>query len=92
MGNMMKFLLKNMVEKNKKFVHEVRTFDRHLPVCGKIDQFEVIFICNLMQAVLANRWLIYTACKYHKNFRILLAIAKMAQFLSFFFLEKNAIF
>jgi hypothetical protein len=35
------------------FGHEVRTFDRHLPACGKIDQSEAIFICTLMQAVLA---------------------------------------
>jgi hypothetical protein len=40
-------------------VHEVRTFDRHLPACGKVDQFEAIFICTLMQAVLAYRWLMY---------------------------------
>jgi hypothetical protein len=39
------------------FVHEVRTFDRHLPACGKVDQSEAIFICTLMQAVLAFRWL-----------------------------------
>jgi hypothetical protein len=25
------------------FVHEVRTFDRHLPACGKLDQSEAIF-------------------------------------------------
>jgi hypothetical protein len=33
------------------FVHEVRTFDRHLPACGKVDhglQSEAIFICTLM--------------------------------------------
>jgi hypothetical protein len=30
------------------FVHEVCTFDRHLPACGKIDQSEVIFICTLI--------------------------------------------
>jgi hypothetical protein len=41
------------------FVHEVRTFDRHLPACGKVDQSEVIFINTLMQAVLAYRWLMY---------------------------------
>jgi hypothetical protein len=40
------------------FVHEVRTFDRHLPTCVKVDQSEAIFICTLMQAVLAYRWLI----------------------------------
>jgi hypothetical protein len=39
------------------FVHEVRTFDRHLPACVKVDQSEAIFICTLMQAVLACRWL-----------------------------------
>jgi hypothetical protein len=39
------------------FVHEVRTFDRHLPVCGKVDQSEAIFICTLVQAVLAYCWL-----------------------------------
>jgi hypothetical protein len=41
------------------FVHEVHTFDRHLPACGKVDQSEAIFICPLMQAVLAYRWLMY---------------------------------
>jgi hypothetical protein len=41
------------------FVNEVRTFDRHLPACGKVDQSEAIFICTLMQAVLAYRWLFY---------------------------------
>jgi hypothetical protein len=35
------------------FVHEVRTFNRDLPACGKVDQSESIFICTLMQAVLA---------------------------------------
>jgi hypothetical protein len=39
--------------------HEVRTFDRHLPACGKVDQSEAIFICTLMQTVLAYRWLMY---------------------------------
>jgi hypothetical protein len=24
------------------FVHEVRTFDRHLPACGKVDQSEAM--------------------------------------------------
>jgi hypothetical protein len=33
------------------FVHEeVRTFDRHVPACRKVDQSEAIFICTLMQA------------------------------------------
>jgi hypothetical protein len=41
------------------FVHEVRTFDRYLPDCGKIDNSEAIFICTLIQAVLAYRWLMY---------------------------------
>jgi hypothetical protein len=41
------------------YVHEVRTFDRHLPACDKVDQSEVIFICILIQAVLAYRWLMY---------------------------------
>jgi hypothetical protein len=41
------------------FVHEVRTFDRHLPACGKVDQSEPIFMCTLMQAVLGYRWLMY---------------------------------
>jgi hypothetical protein len=36
-------------------VHEVRTFDRHLPACSKVDQSEGIFICTLMQALLAYR-------------------------------------
>jgi hypothetical protein len=44
------------------FVNEVRTFDRHLPSCDKVDQSEVIFICTLMQAVLAYRWLIVDVC------------------------------
>jgi hypothetical protein len=30
------------------FVHEVRTFYRHLPACGKVDQSEAILICTLM--------------------------------------------
>jgi hypothetical protein len=38
------------------FVHEVRTFDRHLPACSKVDQSEAVFICTLMQAVLAYRF------------------------------------
>jgi hypothetical protein len=33
------------------FVYEVGTFDRHLPACGKFDQFEAIFSFTLMQAV-----------------------------------------
>jgi hypothetical protein len=41
------------------FVHEVRTFDRHLPACGKFNQSEVIFIFTLMPAMLAYRWLMY---------------------------------
>jgi hypothetical protein len=41
------------------FLHEIRTFDRHLPTCGKVDQSEAIFICTLMQAVLAYRCLQY---------------------------------
>jgi hypothetical protein len=41
------------------FVHGVRTFDRHLLACGKIDQSATIFICTLIQAVLASRWLMY---------------------------------
>jgi hypothetical protein len=41
------------------FVHEVGTFDRHLPACSKVDQSEAIFICILMHAVLAYRWLMY---------------------------------
>jgi hypothetical protein len=35
------------------FVHEVLTFDRLLPACGKVDQ------STLMQVVLAYRWLMY---------------------------------
>jgi hypothetical protein len=46
------------------FVHEVRTFDRHLPACDKMDQSDVIFSCTLMQAVLAYRWLIYGFSAY----------------------------
>jgi hypothetical protein len=42
------------------FVHEVHTFDRHLPAWGKVDQAEAIFICTLMQAVLAYRWLMFS--------------------------------
>jgi hypothetical protein len=41
------------------FVHEERTFDRHLPACHKVDQSEAIFMCTLMQALLAYRWLMY---------------------------------
>jgi hypothetical protein len=41
------------------FVHEIRTFERHLPAYGKVDQSEVIFICTVVQAVLAYRWLMY---------------------------------
>jgi hypothetical protein len=36
------------------FLHEVRTFERHLPACCKVDQSEAIFICTLMQTVLAS--------------------------------------
>jgi hypothetical protein len=32
------------------FEHEVRTFDRHLPTCGKVEQ-----------AVFAYRWLMYVS-------------------------------
>jgi hypothetical protein len=39
------------------FVHV--TFDRHLPVCGRVVQSEAIFICTIMQAMLAYRWLMY---------------------------------
>jgi hypothetical protein len=35
------------------FVHEERTFDHHLPACGKVDQSEAVFICTLMQTVFA---------------------------------------
>jgi hypothetical protein len=41
------------------FVHKVRSFDRHLSACGKVDQSEAIFICTLMKAVFAYRWLMY---------------------------------
>jgi hypothetical protein len=30
------------------FLHEVRTFERHSPAYGKIDQSEVILICTLI--------------------------------------------
>jgi hypothetical protein len=40
------------------FVHELCTFDRHLPAFSKFES-EPIFICTLMQAVLAYRWLMY---------------------------------
>jgi hypothetical protein len=46
------------------FVYEVRTFDRHLPACDKVDQSEAIFLCTLMQAVLAYRWLM---CGFSAN-------------------------
>jgi hypothetical protein len=39
------------------FVHEERTFDRHLPACGKVHQSEAIFMSTLMQTVLAYCWL-----------------------------------
>jgi hypothetical protein len=41
------------------FVHQVRTFDRYFPACSKVDRSEAIFICTLMQVVLAYRWLKY---------------------------------
>jgi hypothetical protein len=41
------------------FLYEVRTFDRHLSTCGKFNQSEAIFVCTLMQAGLAYRWLMY---------------------------------
>jgi hypothetical protein len=31
------------------FVHKVRTFDRHLPACSKVDQSEAIFICTFVR-------------------------------------------
>jgi hypothetical protein len=37
-------------------VHEVRTFDRHLPACGKVDQSEAIFIFTLMQASVTQKY------------------------------------
>jgi hypothetical protein len=37
------------------FVHEIRIFDRHFSACGKVAQSEAIFICSLMQTVLAYR-------------------------------------
>jgi hypothetical protein len=40
------------------FVHEGRSFDRHLPACAKVNQSEAIFICTLMHSLLAYRWLI----------------------------------
>jgi hypothetical protein len=39
------------------FVNEVRTFDRHLPACGKVNQPEAIFIllsCRLCLLSLAD--------------------------------------
>jgi hypothetical protein len=36
------------------FVHKLRTFDPHLPACGKVDQSKAIFICTLMQVVLVG--------------------------------------
>jgi hypothetical protein len=33
------------------FVHEVRTFDRHVPACRKVDQSEAIFICTTLMQV-----------------------------------------
>jgi hypothetical protein len=40
-------------------MHAVRTFDHHLPACGKVKQSNAILIGTLMQAVLAYRWLMY---------------------------------
>jgi hypothetical protein len=40
-------------------VREERSFDYHLPDCGKVDQCEAIFNCTLMQVVVAYRWLMY---------------------------------
>jgi hypothetical protein len=36
------------------FMHEVQTFDRHLPACIKVDIPQAIFICTLMQAAYAR--------------------------------------
>jgi hypothetical protein len=47
------------------FVHEVRTFDRHLPACGKVDQSKAIFIWTLM---LAYRWLMYVLASSSESF------------------------
>jgi hypothetical protein len=42
-------------------VHELRTFDRYLPACGKVDQSEVIYICTLMQACLSLAYVRFPA-------------------------------
>jgi hypothetical protein len=61
-------------------VHEVRTFDRHLPACGKVDQSEAIFICTVMQAVLAYHWLMYcfpaNFCVHVSHHKDVLTIAR----------------
>jgi hypothetical protein len=41
------------------YVHEVRTFDCHSTALRQGQQSEATFICTLMQAVLAYRWLMY---------------------------------
>jgi hypothetical protein len=43
------------------FVHEVRTFDRHSPAYGKIDQSEVILICTL---IIINRMIAEELTEY----------------------------
>jgi hypothetical protein len=51
------------------FVHQVRTFDRHFPACSKVDHSEAIFICTLMQALFAYRWLMYGFLTIWLNFK-----------------------
>jgi hypothetical protein len=40
------------------FVHEARTFDRHLPACGKVDHFLRPFLF-VLSCRLTYRWLMY---------------------------------
>jgi hypothetical protein len=45
-----------------------------LPACGKVDQSEAIFICTLMQAVLAYHWLMYG---FPANFCVRVSITRL---------------
>jgi hypothetical protein len=53
-------------------VHVVRTFDRHSPVCSKVDQSETIFICTLMQAVKVICWCMYVDERVAEKISILI--------------------
>jgi hypothetical protein len=73
------------------FVHEVRTFDLHLPDCGKVDQSEAFFICTLMQVALAYRWLM---CGFPADFYLRVShhqLNKLKCCAKFIFHQKTAL-